>query len=240
MIEAFSKLAQSYFLLNHGKYDMSGEAHATIEYVHKQLADAQYLMTLSHAWDAFAQSKAGKEYMQKEGASLEKLLSDAGERCGKYAAAKFDAAAAAVVLEAYEGSRRPSPEAAKPVLEQYEKEMEELDHPEAEGEPVVVEAQESITGEELVLEPEAAVDEATGEFEAPPGAEVQQDADMEGAGLVDGKYVLMEGGSVYGVAEVDSIELSEDVPQFKKKDSAAGRVEADADGTTHELAVAGM
>ncbi|MBQ7022133.1 MAG: ParB-like nuclease domain-containing protein, partial [Akkermansia sp.] len=237
VIEAFSKLAQSYFLLNHGKYDMSGEAHATIEYVHKQLADAQYLMTLSHAWNAFAQSKAGKEYMQKEGASLEKLLSDAGASvAGKYAAAKFDAAAAAVVLEAYEGSRRPSPEAAKPVLEQYEQEMEELDHPEAEGEPVVVEAQESITGEQLVLEDEPMVDEVTGEFEAPPGAEVQQDADMKGRGLVDGKYVLMEGGSVYGVAEVDSIELSEDVPQFKKKDSAAGRVEADADGTTHELA----
>ena len=43
-------------------------------------------------------------------------------------------------------------------------------------------------------------------------------------------------GSVLGVAEVGSISLSDDVPQFKKKESAAGRVAADEDGTTHELA----
>lgn len=236
VIEAFSKLAQSYFLLNHGKYDMSAEAHATIEYVHKQLADAQYLMALSHAWDAFAQSKAGKEYMQKEGASLEKLLSDAGASvAGKYAAAKFDSDAFNAVREAYEGSSMPSPEAAKPVLEQYEEEMKELDHPEAEGEPVVVEAQESITGEQLVLEDEPLIDEATGELVAPAEV-VQQEAEQKGRGLAGGKYVEMEGGSVLGVAAVSDIELSEDVPQFKKKESAAGRVEADADGTTHELA----
>ena len=52
---------------------------------------------------------------------------------------------------------------------------------------------------------------------------------------MNGEFVRLGDGSVYGVAEVGSIELSKDVPQFKKKESAAGRVQADEDGTTHEL-----
>ncbi len=271
IIEAFSKLGQSYFLLNHGKYQMSAEAHGTIEYVQKKMADAQHLVAMSHAWEAFAKSKEGKAFLKKEGASFEKLLSDAGASvAGHYAAAKFDAAAFAAVREAYEGSIVPSLEAAKPVLEQYEAEQKALDRPAAEADVLVVPADESVTGEELKLEPEAVVDDSTGDFVPPPGAEVLVDKDEGGPppsevvtpsdsgearasgfaeatprraeapalgrGLANGAYVLMDGGSVYGVAEVDSIGLSEDVPQFKKKDTAVGRVEADADGTTHELA----
>lgn len=237
IIEAFSKLGQSYFLLNHGKYQMSAEAHGTIEYVQKKMADAQHLVAMSHAWEAFAKSKEGKFFLKKEGASFEKLLSDAGASvAGHYATAKFDADAFAAVREAYEGSIVPSLEAAKHVLEQYEAEQKALDRPAAEAVEVVVPPDESVMGEELRLEPEAVVDDSTGGGVPPPGAELVQDAEDKGRGLVGGNYVLMDGGSVYGVAEVDSIGLSEDVPQFKKKDTAVGRVEADADGTTHELA----
>lgn len=92
IIESFSMLGQSYFFLNHGKYQMSAEAHGTIEYVQKKRADAQHLVAMSHAWEAFAKSKEGKAFLKKEGASFEKLLSDTGASvAGHYAAAKFDA-----------------------------------------------------------------------------------------------------------------------------------------------------
>ena len=236
IIEGFARLAQSNFLLKHSQYDMSEAAHNTIEYVQKKLADTQHLVALSRAWDAFANSEEGKAYIAKEGATLEKLLTEAGASvAGHYAAAKFNAEALYAVKEAYEASFR-SLEAARELMEEYEAEQKALDHPAEEAVVQVVAAEDSVTGEELRIEPEAAVDDETGDFVVPAGAEVVADAADKGRGLVGGNYVPMEDGSVYGVALVEDVQLSADVPQFKKKESAAGRVEADEDGTTHELA----
>ncbi len=236
VIEGFARLGQSHFLLKHSQYDMSEQAHNTIEYVQKKLADTQHLVALSKAWDAFANSEEGKAYIAKEGATLERLLSDAGASvAGHYAAARFNAEALHAVKEAYEASFR-SLEAARELMAEYEAEQKALDHPAEESVVEVVAAEESVTGEELRIEPEAAVDDETGDFVVPAGAEVVADAADKGRGLVGGNYVEMADGSVYGVALVEDVHLSDDVPQFKKKDSAAGRVDADEDGTTHELA----
>ena len=233
IVEAFSKLAQSRFLLNHEQYSMPQEAHDTIEYVQKKLAHTQHLVALSRAWDAFARSEEGRSFIEKEGATLEKLMSDAGASvAGQYSRARFDADAFEAVRLAYEMSVA-SPEAAQETLREYEAEQQELDHPqEQEGS---IPASASITGEALPLFDSEPVNQETGEQQLKPG-EAEMSGGNFGRSLVGERYVEVGDGSVLGVAEVGSISLSDDVPQFKKKESAAGRVAADEDGTTHELA----
>ena len=233
IVEAFSKLAQSRFLLNHEQYSMPQEAHDTIEYVQKKLAHTQHLVALSRAWDAFARSEEGRSFIEKEGATLEKLMSDAGASvAGQYSRARFDADAFEAVRLAYEMSVA-SPEAAQETLREYEAEQRELDHPqEQEGS---IPASASITGEALPLFDSEPVNQETGVQQLQPG-EAEMSGGNFGRSLVGERYVEVGDGSVLGVAEVESITLSDDVPQFKKKESAAGRVEADEDGTTHELA----
>ncbi len=233
IVEAFSKLAQSRFLLNHEQYSMPQEAHDTIEYVQKKLAHTQHLVALSRAWDAFARSEEGRAFIEKEGATLEKLMSDAGASvAGQYSRARFDADAFEAVRLAYEMSVA-SPEAAQETLREYEAEQQELDHPqEHEGS---IPASASITGEALPLFDSEPVNQETGEQQLKPG-EAEMSGGNLGRSLVGERYVEVGDGSVLGVAEVGSISLSDDVPQFKKKESAAGRVAADEDGTTHELA----
>ena len=125
IIEAFSTLAQSHFLLNHGRYNMPQEAHDSIEYVQKKLADAQHLVAISRAWDAFAKSKEGREFIKREGATLEKLMEESGASvAGHYAAAKLDATVFEAVREAYEEGS--SITRAAEVLEEYAKEQEDL------------------------------------------------------------------------------------------------------------------
>ncbi|MBQ7022976.1 MAG: hypothetical protein IJN29_05305, partial [Akkermansia sp.] len=232
IVEAFSKLAQSRFLLNHEQYSMPQEAHDTIEYVQKKLAHTQHLVALSRAWDAFARSEEGRAFIEKEGATLEKLMSDAGASvAGQYSRARFDADAFEAVRLAYEMSVA-SPEAAQETLREYEAEQQELDHPqEQEGS---IPASASITGEALPLFDSEPVNQETGEQQLHPG-EAELSGGNFGRSLAGERYVEVGDGSVLGVAEVGSISLSDDVPQFKKKESAAGRVAADEDGTTHEL-----
>ena len=233
IVEAFSKLAQSRFLLNHQQYNMPQEAHDTIEYVQKKMASTQHLVALSRAWDAFARSEEGRAFIEKEGATLEKLMSDAGASvAGQYSRARFTAEAFEAVKLAYEQSVA-SPEAAQAVLNEYEAEQHELDHPKEQQTSIPASA--SITGEKLPLFDSAPVDQETGEQQLQLG-EVEQTGGNLGRNLVGERYVEVGDGSVLGVAEVESISLSTDVPQFKKKESAVGRVEADEDGTTHELA----
>ncbi len=233
IVEAFSKLAQSRFLLNHEQYSMPREAHDSIEYVQKKLAHTQHLVALSRAWDAFAKSEEGRAFIEKEGATLEKLMSDAGASvAGQYSRARFDADAFEAVRLAYEQSVA-SPEAAQEVLRTYEAEQQELDNPqEQEGS---IPASASITGEVLPLFDSEPVNQETGEQLLQPG-EAEMSGGNLGRSLVGERYVEVGEGSVLGVAEVEGISLSTDVPQFKKKESAVGRVEADEDGTTHELA----
>ena len=233
IVEAFSKLAQSRFLLNHQQYNMPQEAHDTIEYVQKKMASTQHLVALSRAWDAFARSEEGRAFIEKEGATLEKLMSDAGASvAGQYSRARFTAEAFEAVKLAYEQSVA-SPEAAQAVLQEYEAEQQELDHPK--DQQTSIPASASITGEKLPLFDSAPVDQETGEQQLQLG-DVELSGGNLGRNLVGERYVEVGDGSVLGVAEVESISLSTDVPQFKKKESAVGRVEADEDGTTHELA----
>ncbi len=233
IVEAFSKLAQSRFLLNHQQYNMPQEAHDTIEYVQKKMASTQHLVALSRAWDAFARSDEGRAFIEKEGATLEKLMSDAGASvAGQYSRARFTAEAFEAVKLAYEQSFA-SPEAAQTLLDEYEAEQQELDHPQEQETSIPSSA--SITGEKLPLFDSAPVDQETGEQQLQLG-EVELSGGNLGRGLVGERYVEVGDGSVLGVAEVENITLSTDVPQFKKKESAVGRVEADEDGTTHELA----
>lgn len=233
IVEAFSKLAQSRFLLNHEQYSMPREAHDSIEYVQKKLAHTQHLVALSRAWDAFAKSEEGRAFIEKEGATLEKLMSDAGASvAGQYSRARFDADAFEAVRLAYEQSVA-SPEAAQEVLREYESEQKELDHPQEQETSIPASA--SITGEVLPLFDSEPVNQETGEQQLQPG-EVELSGGNPGRSLAGERYVEVGDGSVLGVAEVEGIFLSADVPQFKKKESAVGRVEADADGTTHELA----
>lgn len=231
IVEAFSKLAQSRFLLNHEQYSMPREAHDSIEYVQKKLAHTQHLVALSRAWDAFAKSEEGRAFIEKEGATLEKLMSDAGASvAGQYSRARFDADAFEAVRLAYEQSVA-SPEAAQEVLRTYEAEQQELDHPQEQETSIPA----SITGEVLPLFDSEPVNQETGEQLLQPG-EAEMSGGNLGRSLVGERYVEVGDGSVLGVAEVEGISLSTDVPQFKKKESAVGRVEADEDGTTHELA----
>lgn len=231
IVEAFSKLAQSRFLLNHEQYSMPREAHDSIEYVQKKLAHTQHLVALSRAWDAFAKSEEGRAFIEKEGATLEKLMSDAGASvAGQYSRARFDASAFEAVRLAYEQSVA-SPEAAQEVLREYEAEQQELDHPQEQETSIPA----SITGEVLPLFDSEPVNQETGEQLLQPG-EAEMSGGNLGRSLVGERYVEVGDGSVLGVAEVEGISLSTDVPQFKKKESAVGRVEADEDGTTHELA----
>lgn len=233
IVEAFSKLAQSRFLLNHQQYNMPQESHDTIEYVQKKMASTQHLVALSRAWDAFARSDEGRAFIEKEGATLEKLMSDAGASvAGQYSRARFTAEAFEAVKLAYEQSFA-SPEAAQTLLDEYEAEQQELDNPQEQETSIPSSA--SITGEKLPLFDSAPVDQETGEQQLPLGAEELSGGNL-GRGLVGERYVEVGDGSVLGVAEVENITLSTDVPQFKKKESAVGRVEADEDGTTHELA----
>ncbi len=233
IVEAFSKLAQSRFLLNHQQYNMPQEAHDTIEYVQKKMASTQHLVALSRAWDAFARSDEGRAFIEKEGATLEKLMSDAGASvAGQYSRARFTAEAFEAVKLAYEQSFA-SPEAAQTLLDEYEAEQQELDHPQEQETSIPTSA--SITGEKLPLFDSASVDQETGEQQLQLG-EVELSGGNLGRNLVGERYVEVGDGSVLGVAEVENITLSTDVPQFKKKESAVGRVEADEDGTTHELA----
>ncbi len=231
IVEAFSKLAQSRFLLNHEQYSMPREAHDTIEYVQKKLAHTQHLVALSRAWDAFARSEEGRAFIEKEGATLEKLMSDAGASvAGQYSRARFGADAFEAVRRAYEMSVA-SPEAAQETLREYEAEQQELDHPQEQEGSIPA----SITGEALPLFDSEPVNQETGEQQLQPG-EAEMSGGNLGRSLAGERYVEVGDGSVLGVAEVEGISLSSDVPQFKKKESAAGRVEADEDGTTHELA----
>lgn len=232
VIEAFSTLAQSRFLLNHASYNMPQAAHDSIEYVQKKLDDARHLITISDAWDAFSKSKEGKKFIENEGASLEKLLENAGASvAGRYAHAKLSAEVFEAVRSAYESAT--SLAAVEEMLEEYEEEQANIDSAPPPEMPEAIAAEDSITGEEVT--PEEQIDSLfasdTGELSPAFKAEDGE----RGRGLVGEKYLEAEDGSIYGAAEVSSIHLSPDVPQFKKKASPVGRVAANEDGTTREL-----
>ncbi len=243
IIEAFSTLSQSHFLINHHKYQMPQWAHDTIDFTLKSLEETQRLVTLGDAFNAWQDTEEGQAWKDK-GNSLETLLNKSGMNlAGRYEGAKLDADHMRSVKEAYELvsgiSGQASVESALEMVSEAEQQDALRDEYNREMDAPVthIPASENITGEgmEIDLSEGSPVDDVSGEFVIPEGATLETAQDGLGRGLTNGQYVMTPDGSVYGTAPVGSIELSADVPQFKRSQSILGRTDAKEDGTTYEL-----
>lgn len=125
-------------------------------------------------------------------------------------------------------------------LDDYEAEQKQQDeNPQGAPPSEDIPASESITGEAISLENEteamSPISQETGEMVIPQGQTLQTEEDGRGKGLINGQFIEEADGSITGTAHVADLDICADVPQYKKKQSAAGRTAADKDGTTHEL-----
>lgn len=175
-IEAFSKLATSAYLYQQQRLPLNPAGHQLVQTVARSVDLTRTFKVIGDAWNIFANSKEGKQYLQETGKGLADFLTQAGFTLDTaFDNFKADAQKRAEVIEA----RNWQPDIEQELdalLEEAEAESQlaEINQQEAK-EPITIPADQSITGKEITIEPAPSEQEAgapTTTTEATPGADL--------------------------------------------------------------------
>lgn len=155
IIEGYSHLAVAEMLSNAEYINLPTAEKAVVMDVLRNVETAAHYKLIADAWQTYKNSDEGKDYLGKGGKDIMDIMRDAGFTFGKhFSASQVSAEERAKLLEERDFMFDVEEE-AKQLEEQAnaEEELSNVNAKEAE-EPVVIPASESVTGEEIVEQPE--------------------------------------------------------------------------------------
>lgn len=210
-IEAWTKLAQANFLVNHRNFNLDETSHAAMEHALDDLSSVQSGIALSNLLRSYArdikeptdQQRAIKDILEKSGLELRDFYRELEQS---------DQKQALEYVRGYETRRRQELEqTGEAAIREPATDLEKATAArEADRQPI--DAESNITGEELPAEtfaPPDPVNKETGELTHPSLFADPPITDINGAGkgLVNGIAAKMPDGSVIGSAAIDGISL---------------------------------
>ena len=152
IVEAYSKIAQANFLYNEAYLPLDKGGHRLVQNILRNVQAARIYKVLGEAYKNFANSEKGKAYLANGGKSLVDIMHTAGFTLGsRFESIQQEADKAVAEMEARNLLPSPKQEAEQLIQDaKDQQELAEIDAKEAE-EPIVVPAEESITGEQEEL-----------------------------------------------------------------------------------------
>ena len=161
-VEAYSKIAIGNFLLNQQNLPINQAGHRLVQNIARAVDTTRMFQTIGNAWLAYANSPEGKAHLEESGHSIADIMREAGFTfSNQIAQARATADQRTEVLQA--SNWQPAIEdELDALLEDIEAEeqLAELNQQEA-AQPTTIPAEESITGQEIVIEPSASEDTTT-------------------------------------------------------------------------------
>lgn len=158
LVEAYSKIATGAYLYNAQYLPLNAAEHRLVQSIGRAVDTTRYYKAFGDAYLAFANSQEGKAYLESTGKTFADILTNAGFRIGEQLAkARATAQQRAEVLEArnFEPDIEQEVKALMYQVEQ-ENKLAEINEQEAK-EPTIIPADQSITGQEIVIDPVEAV-----------------------------------------------------------------------------------
>ena len=153
-VEAYSKIAIGNFLLNQQNLPINPAGHRLVQNIARAVDTTRMFQTIGNAWLAYANSPEGKAHLEESGHSIADIMREAGFTfSNQIAQARATADQRTEVLQA--SNWQPAiEEELDALLEDIEAEeqLSELNQQEAK-EPTTIPAEESITGQEITVEP---------------------------------------------------------------------------------------
>lgn len=158
-VEAYSKIAIGNFLLNQQNLPINPAGHRLVRNIARAVDTTRMFQTIGNAWLAYANSPEGKAHLAESGHSIADIMREAGFTfSNQIAQARATADQRTEVLQA--SNWQPAIEdELDALLEDIEAEeqLAEINQQEAQ-EPTTIPASESITGQEIVIEPTTSED----------------------------------------------------------------------------------
>ena len=155
-VEAYSKIAIGNFLLNQQNLPINPAGHRLVQNIARAVDTTRMFQTIGNAWLAYANSPEGKAHLEESGHSIADIMREAGFTfSNQIAQARATADQRTEVLQA--SNWQPAIEdELDALLEDIEAEeqLSEINEQEA-NQPTTIPAEESITGQEIVIEPDA-------------------------------------------------------------------------------------
>lgn len=153
-VEAYSKIAIGNFLLNQQNLPINPAGHRLVQNIARAVDTTRMFQTIGNAWLAYANSPEGKAHLEESGHSIADIMREAGFTfSNQIAQARATADQRTEVLQA--SNWQPAIEdELDALLEDIEAEeqLAELNQQEA-AQPTTIPAEESITGQEITVEP---------------------------------------------------------------------------------------
>ena len=154
IVEAYSKIALAHYLYNEEYLPITQGGHQLLREIGRVVDVARLYKAIGDAWHTYAKSPEGKAHLANGGASFADLLRTAGFKVGSLVAQAK--ATAQQQIETIEASNwQPAiEEELDALLEDIEAEeqLSEINQQEA-NQPTTIPAEESITGQEITVEP---------------------------------------------------------------------------------------
>lgn len=155
-VEAYSKIAIGNFLLNQQNLPINPAGHRLVQNIARAVDTTRMFQTIGNAWLTYANSPEGKAHLAESGHSIADIMREAGFTfSNQIAQARATADQRTEVLQA--SNWQPAiEEELDALLEDIEAEeqLSEINQQEA-NQPTTIPAEESITGQEIVIEPDA-------------------------------------------------------------------------------------
>lgn len=154
-VEAYSKIAIGNFLLNQQNLPINPAGHRLVQNIARAVDTTRMFQTIGNAWLTYANSPEGKAHLEESGHSIADIMREAGFTfSNQIAQARATADQRTEVLQA--SNWQPAIEdELDALLEDIEAEeqLSEINQQEA-AQPTTIPAEESITGQEITIEPE--------------------------------------------------------------------------------------
>lgn len=154
-VEAYSKIAIGNFLLNQQNLPINPAGHRLVQNIARAVDTTRMFQTIGNAWLTYANSPEGKAHLEESGHSIADIMREAGFTfSNQIAQARATADQRTEVLQA--SNWQPAIEDELDALLadiEAEEQLSELNQQEA-AQPTTIPAEESITGQEIVIEPE--------------------------------------------------------------------------------------
>lgn len=155
LVEAYSRLALASYIYQEAHLPLSPGGHQLLQNIGKILDTAHVFKTIGDAWHTYANSPEGKAHLANGGKQLADILRESGFKVGSLVAqAKATAQQQIETIEA--ANWQPDIEAELDALleeAEAEQQLAEINEQEAK-EPITIPAEESITGQEITIEPQ--------------------------------------------------------------------------------------
>ena len=155
IVEAYSKLALANYLYNEQHLPLTQGGHRLLREIGRVVDTARLYKAIGDAWFTYANSEQGKTNLANGGQTFADLLTNAGFKVGTLVAqARATAEQTQKVIEGLNFQPDPAQE-VKALINRAEEEQQLADlNAKQAAEPTIIPASESITGNEITIEPQ--------------------------------------------------------------------------------------